>query len=207
MIPQLKRIFSLTRAEEDLIDALKPFNGKSWNDSSVEAVKEEILRQLLVHQNHNCCYCGLKVNETGRGEIDHILKKGGPVRPSYVQYIFTPYNLAVSCQYCNSSSKKGQLDIVDFYDPVNYNACTFTIVHPYFHDPVQHYRWTSGPLKILITGISAQGLESIRIFALDNEPQAMARAKQAVFEQRQRRLHLPAVIRARISSILSFKRN
>jgi uncharacterized protein (TIGR02646 family) len=207
MIPKLTRIFTLTPVEQGLVNALHPYNGKSWKDNSIADVKDEILRQLLSFQNNNCCYCGLKVNETGRGELDHILKKGGPKRPAYVQYVFTPHNLAVSCQYCNSSSKKGQEDVIDIYDAVNYSGCTFTIVHPYFSDPGLHYRWSRGPLRILITALSNEGRNSIRIFDLDKEPQTTARAKQASFEQKQRRYHFPNAVKDRIKAILLFRRN
>lgn len=206
MIPQLINTFTLTHAEQAILDALKPYNGKSWKDGSASDVKSEILRQLLAFQNNNCCYCGLKVNETGRGELDHILKKGGPKRPAYVQYVFTPRNLAVSCQYCNSSSKKGQEDVIKYYDQNDYSNCTFNIVHPYNDDPRFHYKWTHGPLEILITGISSEGLESIRIFELDKEPQTTARAKQATFERKKQRYGLSDAIISRIASILTFRK-
>lgn len=206
MIPRLTRTFSLLPADQALIDALIPFNGNSWKNGTIEPVKEEILTQLLEFQNNNCCYCGLKVNETGRGELDHILKKGGPKRPAYLQYVFTPFNLAVSCQYCNSSSKKGQEDVIDHPDPVNYHLCTFTIVHPYYDNPEIHYAWTNGRFEILIRGLTPKAHNSIRIFELDQESQTTARAKQIRFERDRARYNLRQDVIDRIKRIVLFKR-
>lgn len=206
MIARLTRTFTLNAADQALINALQPFDGASWNNGAISNAKENILQQLLGFQNHKCCYCGLKVNETGRGELDHILKKGGSVRPAYVQYVFTPHNLALSCQYCNSSSKKGQEDVIDHYDVVNYQHCTFIIVHPYFDDPIIHYAWTNGEFEILIRGLTAKAHNSIRLFELDKEPLTSARAKQAMYEKRMREYNFSQALKRRIKNILLFRR-
>lgn len=205
MINQIPSTYNLSIQEQNLIDLLIPFQPGIWNSSTVKDVKAEIHKQLLNIQNNNCCYCGLKVNEGGRAEIEHIANKGGKKRPAYTEFVFTKENLAIICQFCNSSSKKGQEDILDNVDLTNYNNCTFKIVHPYFDNPDSHYTWTKGRYKILISSISTQGNKSIELFGLDSESHTFARAKQAMFENKLSKYNQSIQIRNRIAEIFSFK--
>lgn len=205
MISQIPNTYQLTPAQNILLQALVPFQPGAWDRDDVKAIKNEIHRQLLVLQNNNCCYCGLKVNEGGRAEVDHIAKKGGKKRPAYTEFIFTPRNLAISCQYCNSSSKKGQEDVLDHVDLANYANCTFKIVHPYNHNPQNHYSWSTGVYKILISGTSNEGRFSISLFELDSEAHTLARAKQVMFEKRLARYTQRQAIKQRVLNILRFR--
>jgi uncharacterized protein (TIGR02646 family) len=206
MINQIPSTYNLSIQEQNLIDLLIPFQPGIWDSSTVKDVKAEIHKQLLIIQNSNCCYCGLKVNEGGRAEIEHIANKGGTKRPAYTEFVFTKENLAIICQFCNSSSKKGQEDILDNVDLTNYNNCTFKIVHPYFDNPDSHYTWTKGRYKILISSISTQGNKSIELFGLDSESHTLARAKQAMFENKLSKYNQRIQIRNRIAEIFSFKK-
>lgn len=80
MIKQITRTFTLSLAEQNILNLLTPFPPGIWNDIRVKEIKTEIHRQLIDIQNNNCCYCGLKVNEGGRAEIEHIANKGGRAR-------------------------------------------------------------------------------------------------------------------------------
>ncbi|SKC85036.1 HNH endonuclease family protein [Ohtaekwangia koreensis] len=204
MISQIPATFQLTQAQELLLQAIFPFQPGAWDRNDVEPIKQEIHAQLLAIQNGNCCYCGLKVNEGGRAEIDHIAKKGGPRRPAYTEFIFTPKNLVIACQYCNSSSKKGQDDVLDQVDLTNYDNCTFKIVHPYNDDPTHHYSWSTGRFKILISAVSNKGRYSISLFELDSEAHTFARAKQVMFETRLARYNNRQAIKQRVLDILKF---
>lgn len=124
MIKQITTTYKLTQQDQNFINSLSPFQPGIWRSSTVKDIKIEIHNQLLVIQDYNCCYCGLKVNEGGRAEIEHIANKGGLIRPAYVEFVFTKKNLAIVCQFCNSSSKKGQEDILDNIDLTNYDNCT-----------------------------------------------------------------------------------
>jgi len=204
MISQIIQNYTLTPAQDQILQALLPWDATTWSHANVNLIKETINTQLLTIQGSNCCYCGLRVNETGRGEVDHIAKKGGPKRPAYVEFTFTPNNLAIACQYCNSSSKKGQEDVLDHVDLTNYNNCTFKIVHPYFDNPGNHYQWSHGRFRILITGLSKEAKFSIQLFELDSEAHTMARAKQEMFERKLRQYQNYQAIKQRIISILNF---
>ncbi len=205
MIYQILNTYQLTAAENQVLQSLIPFQPGAWDRKDVENIKDEIHRQLLNIQNKNCCYCGLKVNEGGRAEIDHIAKKGGPKRPAYTEFIFTPKNLAIACQYCNSSSKKGQEDVLSYADITNYDNCTFKIVHPYNHNPQLHYRWSNGRYKILISAISDEATYSIKLFELGSEAHTLARAKQVMFETKLAKYNQQQAIKQRVLNILKFR--
>lgn len=205
MIQQIAKTYQLSLAQNQLLQSLMPFQPGAWDRTDVETIKEEIHKQLLIIQNNNCCYCGLKVNEGGRAEIDHIAKKGGPKRPAYLEFVFTPKNLAIACQYCNSSSKKGQEDVLSYVDLSNYDNCTFKIVHPYKHNPQNHYSWSKGRYKILISALSKEATYSISLFELDSEAHTLARAKQVMFEKKLAKYNQRQAIKERVLNILKFK--
>lgn len=204
MISQILNSYHLTPIQDQFLQSL-PLQPGVWDRSDIKAIKTEIHTQLLILQNNNCCYCGLKVNEGGRAEIDHIAKKGGPKRPAYTEFIFTPKNLAIACQYCNSSSKKGQDDVLSYTNLTNYDNCTFKIVHPYFHDPQTHYLWSKGKYKILISANSNEAIYSISLFELDSEAHTLARAKQVMFETKLAKYKSQQAIKQRVLNILKFK--
>lgn len=205
MISQITSTFKLLPAQDSFLLTHVPLKPGAWDRSDVEDIKNEIHKQLLLIQKNNCCYCGLKVNEGGRAEIDHIAKKGGAKRPAYTEFIFTPKNLAIACQYCNSSSKKGQDDVLAHVDLANYENCTFKIVHPYMHNPQKHYKWTKGKYKILISSITDEAKYSIELFELDSEAHTMARAKQVMFETKLARYNQRQAIKQRVLNIIKFR--
>ena len=205
MINKINSTYNLNNTQQNFLNSLIPFQPGIWDSSTVSHIKDEIHNQLLNIQNNNCCYCGLKVNEGGRAEIEHIANKGGKKKPAYIEFVFTKENLAIICQFCNSSSKKGQTDIMDSIDLTNYQNCTFKIVHPYFDDPNLHYSWSNGKYEILISSISAKGRKSIDLFGLDSEAHTLARAKQKMFESKLAKYKKRNEILNRIKSILTFK--
>ena len=205
MITQIPNTYKLTVAQNLFLQSLVPYQPGAWDRGDVAVIKEDIHNQLLLIQNNNCCYCGLKVNEGGRAEIDHIAKKGGPKRPAYTEFVFTPKNLAISCQYCNSSSKKGQDDVLLHIDLTNYDNCTFKIVHPYKHNPQKHYNWSKGKYKILISAVTNEATYSISLFELDSEAHTLARAKQTMFENKLAKYNQRQAIKQRVLDILKFK--
>lgn len=154
----------------------------SWDSKRgcIIMLKENLNTHFDIHQRECCCYCGLLYDRTGRGEIDHIAPKG-----TYPQFSFHHFNLAKSCQLCNSSSMKHTYDSIATVN-ANYENCTFTIVHPYLDDHSQHYRWRYGVLNVLISvhNGSTKAQESIRLFELASEKRTQARAR----ERNQKRL-------------------
>lgn len=205
MIEKINQTFILNTEEQQLLDSHLPFQPGVWDNRNLKVIKDVIHDQLLIIQKNKCAYCGLIVNETGRAELDHIAKKGGIKRPAYVEFTFTNYNLVISCQYCNSSSKKGQEDVLSSIDINAYHNCTFKIVHPYFDNPQHHYQWSKGEFEILISSITNKGKYSINLFDLASVAHTQARAKEAMYTKRIRQYHNRNYIKQRVLDILLFR--
>lgn len=150
-------------------------SGKKIN----KAIKESIKRQLLLWQDEKCVYCGLKLGGTSREEIEHIAP-----RHLYPEFEYTTKNLAMSCQFCNSSSKKGRKDTIDIKNAY-YNKCTFTIVHPYYDD-VDHFFESKGAIICICSGLTSSEKEKAQntmdMFGLCESHHVEARAMQLLWE-------------------------
>lgn len=206
MINQLIQIFTLSQAHQNHLNGmLQPFNRNDWESGvqPIPAIRESIRNQLRSFQNGKCCYCGLNYDETGQGQIEHIAPK--KARPNkYPEFSFHPQNLAMACQLCNSKTMKGTYDSIAVKN-INYSQCTFRIVHPYLDDHTLHYNWSKGVSRIVITGITDKGRESIRLFKLAEEHRTTARAKQRSFDALVSLLNLPQNTLNRIKNALIFR--
>ena len=164
-----------------------PLTGGEWttiNTPLMKEYKKTLRNQLSIYQNDECAFCGLKLNETGKAELEHIAPKGGKKRPKYVQYTFTTYNLVLACSLCNSPIKKGSKDTIDNFDKTNknYRQNNFNIYHPYFDDPNEHFEYRNEKNVNIIIGISKKGIHSIDVFDLNSEAHCIARAKNLLYE-------------------------
>lgn len=150
-------------------------SGKKIN----KAIKESIKRQLVLWQDEKCVYCGLKLGGTSREEIEHIAP-----RHLYPEFEYTTKNLAMSCQFCNSSSKKGRKDTIDIKNAY-YNKCTFTIIHPYYDD-VDHFFESKGAIICICSGLTSSEKEKAQntmdMFGLCESHHVEARAMQLLWE-------------------------
>jgi uncharacterized protein (TIGR02646 family) len=146
--------------------------------------KKSLKKQLLIFQHEECAFCGLKLGETGKTEIEHIAPKGGEKRPTYVRYMFTTCNLVLACNLCNSPFKKGQKNTIDNFDEnnENYRLNNFNIYHPYFDNPDDHFEYNARRDQIIIVAITTKGQKTIDVFDLDGEPHCTARAKSVIYE-------------------------
>lgn len=202
MINQLTQTFTLTVAEQDIVNGLMPLTRDTWESYAARTIRETIGTQLRTFQDGKCCFCGLFYDETGRGEIEHIAPK--KARPNeYPDFSFHTQNLAMACQLCNSSTMKGQYNSIAAYN-ANYPQCTFNIVHPYLDNHALHYKWNHGLLRVVITGLTSEAKESIRLFKLAEEHRTTARAKQQNQERLIALYNLPQNTINRIKSVLSF---
>ena len=134
-------------------------SGKQVN----KEIKKEIRKQLLTFQKDK-----------------HIAP-----RHKYPQFEYTAKNLAMSCQHCNSSSKKGRKDTVNTYN-TNYNNCTFTIIHPYLDD-VDHFLESEGAIIRIRPGLAknekVKAKNTLDMFELCEIVQVEARKKDLVYEE------------------------
>jgi uncharacterized protein (TIGR02646 family) len=192
-----------TLEENGYLNSLKPFQTNTWDSIStieINQIKLHIKNHLNQIQVKKCAYCGLTLYETSDPEIEHIAPKGKRGnRTLYPQFSFTEQNLVLACHRCNCSRKRTYDSVVVCNS--NYTDCIFKIVHPYFDDPIEHFDWADDDTKVVITGKSIKGNESITLFGLDSEEHSIARAKQIVFE------HLSQEDEALIKRILDYKLN
>ncbi len=211
MISQIVNIYTLPLDFQTELESHKPYTEKSWDSKAgnLVEIREEIKRQLIFNQKNKCCYCGLELGETSRVEIEHIAPKAGR-QGNFPQFSYYKYNLAAICQFCNSSSKKGEFNPITKESPL-YRRCEFSIVHPYLNDPAQYYDFKRNSLQIVISakeGVNkSKALKSIEIFGLSEEAHANARAKQYYWEKRKSKYNFTDAIIDRIKGIVLFKRS
>ena len=178
MIKQISYEVQLAEESLDLLEDLKPFEKSHWDNSTLNDIKEDIRAQLLDVQNEDCPYCGLDLGGTSSNRhIEHIAPKS-----TYPQFLFTPENLALACQYCNGLEKKGSVDTVGILQD-EYDECEFYLVHPYYDDPDDHYDWEEEDRKVLIIGKSDKGRWSIDLFKLDSAKMTELRARKLLAEE------------------------
>lgn len=185
MISQLKSrpyIPSLIRKK---LKGLNPLVGGEWdlNRKYIKEFKFILKSQLKIIQDDNCAFCGLKLGETSRYEIEHIAPKGGKEKPQHVEYCFTVINLVLACNLCNSSGKKGTFDTIsNGPKSLDYTKLNFEIVHPYLDDHSTHYSWVNQDRKVIIQSLTDKGKLSVKLFDLDSAAQSEARAKQLFYQ-------------------------
>jgi uncharacterized protein (TIGR02646 family) len=205
MINQLTSTFILTAEQITTLNSLLPYSRDKWESGTniIKDIRGTIGSQLRIFQNGKCCYCGLNYDETGQSQIEHIApKKGRPTE--YPEFSFHELNLAIACQLCNSKTMKGEYNSINVYNSI-YSNCTFQIVHPYLNDHRQHYKWSYGMLRVLISGVSAEGRESIRLFKLAEEHRTLARARQRNHEKLVSFFMIPQNILNKINEAINYK--
>lgn len=201
MINQLHNPYYYNEDEEECIAAAH----RNWESqrNCIKLLKAFMNVHFDNYQNEKCCYCGLLYQRTGRGEIDHIAPKGNDYYP---QFSYESKNLAKACQLCNSSTMKHEFNTIQTLN-VNYEQCDFNIVHPYLHNPDEHYCWKYGALKVIISvkNNSPKAKESIKLFELDSEKRTKARATQKNQERLERLYNITYEVKTRIMSVLKFR--
>jgi uncharacterized protein (TIGR02646 family) len=201
MINQLVNPFNYS--DEDRACIVAANNNWDSQRNCIVELKGRMHTHFDTNQHERCCYCGLLYDRTGRGEIDHIAPKGANYYP---QFSYTSINLAKACQLCNSSSMKHTYDTIDNL-AVDYEQCSFKIVHPYLDDHIQHYRWNYGIRHVLISvnNNSYKARESIKLFELASEKRTRARAIERNQERLDNLYNLPTSVKNRIKAVLKFK--
>lgn len=178
--------------EPEILAAVSTFNvpgGWDKKDAAVADFKEKMKLKLLDNQSGRCAYCGLPL-ETRNPEIDHIAPKGGEKRPKYPEVTFLPINLVYACHNCNSTSCKGQTDVVESKnDSDNYRLWSFKIVHPYLDDPRDFFENDKDDSILILPKKDADEIHTkkanytIQMFGLTTEAKITEIAKQRFFEK------------------------
>lgn len=152
------------------------FTSASWN-AIRNSVKNEISRKLFANQGLKCVYCERDLVGLGH-EIDHFAHKG-----DYPQFAFIPINLFYSCRLCNSPDRKGQKNTIVIIMN-NYNECSFSIVHPFIHNPNEEIVF-SDPDRIYfdLMNCSQLGIDTINFFGWNDLLYTTIRSKILVNER------------------------
>lgn len=202
MIQQIPFVLNLTLEEHKRLIAKKPWNGK-WNDVDISDIKEKLKGQLVAVQNQ-CAYCGLPFKGDKDKQLEHIAPKANYRQP---QFTFTLQNLVLSCGYCNNLMVKGTRQTI--VPPVNrkYLRCTFYIVHPYFDDPVDHFKWVDWGTTVLIqvANDSGKARNSIRMFKLDSLEMSELRAAVRLLDERKANRAISIADEATVLAAVNFK--
>lgn len=157
------------------LDGLKPHKATDWERTSKEmnSYKEILISQLVEIQDNRCAYCGLSLawNLVDR---EHFVHKGQ--NTGYPEFMFNVKNLFAACGYCNRRIK-GQRSTMLQYN-VNYDDCTFLIIHPYFDDPDTDLEFlpNSSGQHILASAKTGKGQATIDFFELSNKNLTIRRA-------------------------------
>lgn len=181
---QIKKIFRLSKSENDFIGLIPINYKKAWDGKLQDLVsagtlpanganqrnqiKKRIKEKLLKIQDNYCIYCGIHFDVVGTAQREHIAHKD-----KYPQFTFTKQNIALACSFCNGFEKKSTRNVVSTLR-VNYLNCDFSIVHPYFDDIEKHIELTFDGANISLSEInnSAKGQNTIKIFKLMEAAQA-----------------------------------
>lgn len=185
---------------------LRKTSSAEWRDwkSSAQACSEfrrDFRDWALRNQGARCAYCALKVGRMVRRTetLDHFIPKG----PSggYARWTYEPLNLLVACHECNSRIKGSEL-AVRAPAPPAYEACEFTMFHPYLHRPATAhfsggYQGVARPRRIKAE--SALGLRTIELFQLTNAGLRQTWRADFYAAKRDRRIsRLPNALRKRL---------
>lgn len=141
---------------------LKPLLSNGWKDQKdkTKKLKHKIDAYTIEAQGGRCAYCDTPLKK-GAHAIDHIAPKG-----IYGEFCYEPLNLVNACTSCNSTSNKGETNIIeDPADREDYINNRFKIVHPYFDNPDDHIRYEDDEMTIYdMPACSQKGIETIKTF-------------------------------------------
>lgn len=173
---------TVTTIDETLLTKLQAnapdHQPKMWGYTSGRpaSFKKLVTTHLLTDQSRRCAYCGCRLMGM-RPHRDHIAPK-----ESHPEFTFTPANLVLACNFCNEECK-GTSDTISLKNLV-YDACTFSIIHPYFDEPADHIQFVGGVDQILIQIVagSPKGQSTVNMFKLDSPELSKQRAKEALLE-------------------------
>ncbi|MAT59766.1 MAG: TIGR02646 family protein [Ignavibacteriae bacterium] len=177
----ITRRFSLSKKSKAIIKKHKIKNGgilkiQSWDKIS-KKVKNEISKKLFSINGFKCTYCERDLVGLTPG-IDHLANKA-----AYPEFTFVPVNLFYSCNYCNSSSVKGQKETINKLSPF-YSHCDFKIVHPYYDNPDSEIFYQDiDRIFIDYARCTQKGKNTIDFFNLSSYIMTNIRSRQLILER------------------------
>ncbi|HFK6079473.1 TPA: HNH endonuclease [Enterobacter cloacae] len=179
--------YSIPDEDRDVVIRFNTIGADSWDKSLKDDIgfedgdiskrtkfKKEIKKHLIKMQENYCYYCGRSFFLFGENEkrfsrnihIDHILPKKA-AHGRYGRFTFEPQNLILACSICNGRDFKGSLDFCD--EPSDdYDAMSFSIVHPYFENINQHFRIEDDGTAVKINRNKSKATVMERVFGINS---------------------------------------
>lgn len=146
--------------------------GNIWDNPVLVPVKRKIKDYYRGVLNENCCYCRRDTTDEFNMvlDIEHILPK-----TIFPAYMFTPFNLSVSCKRCNMEIKKDQITFLFNSIPpaVPEDGTNYKFIHPNFdiygnHLTKEMYQYEDKKLvKYSVVNASPKGVYTKDFFELN----------------------------------------
>jgi hypothetical protein len=160
----------------------------SRQTNAIKNFKSAVMVHGLAVQNKKCVWCTLAIDEEGRrtAHRDHIAPKG-----KHGNWTFEPFNIAISCEYCNGFKVKGEVETVATA-AANYVDSDFLIVHPYLDDTTEHIEFVDNEAghPIVIEGLTDRGIWTIDTMQLASTHLTKQRAQEFIFARETEALSL-----------------
>lgn len=163
----------LDNADIAIIEQAIAAGGKIWENDILDPVKAKIKAHYRAVLNENCCYCRRDTTDEFNMvlDIEHVLPKS-----LYPTFMFTPFNLSVSCKRCNMEIKKDKVTFLfnTAIPPTNAeDNNNYKLIHPNL-DPYEHhltkevYQYEDKKLvKYSVVNASPKGIYTKDFFELD----------------------------------------
>lgn len=127
--------FSFTDEDYNNIKDAINDGGKIWENPKLNDVKSKIKKYFRKINNEQCCYCRKDTTDEFNMvlDIEHVLPKS-----NYRKFMFTPFNLNVSCKRCNMKIKGERTDFIVDIDNIESNANNSSQYH-FSHPNLDNY--------------------------------------------------------------------
>jgi len=171
----LTKSVKFSKEQKEYIKSLSLSSGDIWKstDDKMEDIKNEITKQLLKIQDSYCIYCGFTIDFYDFFEREHIALKS-----KYPEFMFEPLNLALACNTCNKSTRKGRRNLLIEPKNKNYKLNKFKIIHPHLDNRDDHIMFSTDGISLIAKNNSKKGKETIKIFKLNNPGYLTLRGQQ-----------------------------
>lgn len=129
----------ITYSQSDLTQIANyfPIKNTDWERKIFNTVKANIKRYYCPKQKQLCAYCQTELEHECHSEhIEHIVDKS--FRP---QWMFEPYNLALSCRQCNTYKTTKQVLTIFSRNAIvlPIGSRYYIICHPHFDEFDDHF--------------------------------------------------------------------
>lgn len=162
----------LDNADIVIIEQAIAAGGDIWENPIIKPVKRKIKDHYRGVLNENCCYCRRDTTDEFNMvlDIEHVLPKA-----VYATFMFTPFNLSVSCKRCNMEIKGNDVSFLfnPAIPPANaQDTNNYKLIHPNFDDYSHHltkevYQYEDKKLvKYSVVNRSPKGVYTKEFFEL-----------------------------------------